>query len=98
MDKDSLIFEGIIRKLNIDDTSENIEENNTSNNTYKALISYIVSLPPKQFVFLSTLIGILLIDKIDSKDQLILGKFINNIGQTIFTAAAQEQINIKKEK
>ena len=67
-------------------------------NTYKALVSYIVSLPPKQFVLLSTLIGILLIDKIDSKDQLILGKFINNIGQTIFTAAAQEQINIKKDK
>lgn len=98
MDKDSLIFEGIIRKLNIDDKSDNIEENNTPNNTYKALISYIVSLPPKQFVLLSTLIGILLIDNIDSKDQLILGKFINNIGQTIFTAAAQEKINIKKDK
>jgi hypothetical protein len=54
-------------------------------------------LPPKQFVLLSTLIGILLIDDIDPKDQIILGKFINNIGQTILTAAAQEQINIKKE-
>lgn len=95
MDKDSLIFEGIIRKLNIDDTAENIEEHNTSNNTYKALISYIVSLPSKQFVLLSTLIGILLIDNIDSKDQLILGKFISNISQTIFTAAAQEEINKK---
>jgi len=52
---------------------------------------------PKQFVLLSTLIGILLIDDIDPKDQIILGKFINNIGQTILTAAAQEQINIKKE-
>lgn len=75
-----------------------IFEDIESISTYKALISYIVSLPPKQFVLLSTLIGILLIDKIDSKDQLILGKFINNIGQTIFTAAAQEQINIKKDK
>lgn len=98
MDKDSLIFEGIIRKLNIDDTSENIEENNAPNSTYQALISYIVSLPPKQFVLLSTFIGILLIDKIDPKGQLILGKFISNISQTIFTAAAQEQINIKKDK
>ncbi|MDF2678422.1 MAG: hypothetical protein K0Q97_2774, partial [Bacillota bacterium] len=42
--------------------------------------------------------GILLIDSIDAKDQIILGKFINNIGQTILTAAAQEQINNKKEK
>lgn len=98
MDKDSLIFEGIIRKLNTEDNSENIEENKEPNNTYQALISYIVSLPPKQFVLFSTLIGILLIDNIDSKDQLILGKFIGNISQTIFTAAAQEQINIKKEK
>jgi UDP-N-acetylmuramoyl-tripeptide--D-alanyl-D-alanine ligase len=54
-------------------------------------------LPPKQFVLLSTLLGILLIDDIDPKDQLILGKFINNISNTIFTAAAQEKINIKKE-
>jgi len=43
------------------------------------------------------LIGILLIDNIDAKDQIILGKFINNIGHTILTAAAQEKINIKKD-
>lgn len=96
MDKESLIFEGIIRKLNIDETDDKISENKT-NTTYKALISCITTLPPKQFVLLSTLIGILLIDDIDPKEQIILGKFINNIGQTIITAAAQEQINIKKE-
>ncbi|HOT21155.1 MAG TPA: hypothetical protein PLD67_01105 [Sedimentibacter sp.] len=96
MDKESLIFEGIIRKLNIDEADDKIIENKT-NTTYKALISCITTLPPKQFVLLSTLIGILLIDDIDPKDQIILGKFINNIGQTILTAAAQEQINIKKE-
>lgn len=98
MDKDSMIFDGIIRKLNIEDSSENIEQNNRSCNTYQMLISHIVSLPPKQFVLLSTIIGILLIDNIDPKDQLILGKFINNISQTIFTSAAQENINIKKDK
>jgi hypothetical protein len=98
MDKDSLIFEGIIRKLNIEDNSENIEEDKAPNSTYQTLVSNIVTLPPKRFIFLSTLIGILLIDNIDSKDQIILGKFINNIGQTILTAAAQEQINIKKDK
>ncbi len=96
MDKESLIFEGIIRKLNIDETDDKISEDKT-NTTYKALISCITTLPPKQFVLLSTLIGILLIDDIDPKEQIILGKFINNIGQTIITAAAQEQINIKKE-
>lgn len=98
MTKDSLRFEDINRKLNTDDPTDNtVKENAGLNNTYKALISCIVSLPPKQFVLLSSLIGILLIDNIDAKDQFILGKFINNIGQTIITAAAQEQINTKKD-
>ena len=90
MSKESMGFEDISDKT--------VEENISSQNTYKALVSCITSLPPKQFVLLSTLIGVLLIDNIDPKDQLILGKFINNIGQTIFIAAAQEQINIKKDK
>lgn len=94
MDQESMVFEGIIRKLNIDSSDDKEIENNT-NTGYKALISCITNLPPKQFVLLSTLIGIFLIDGVDAKDQIILGKFINNIGQTIFTAAAQEKINIK---
>ncbi len=98
MDKERMGFEDIIRTLGIDNTSETVSENNVSNNTYKALVSCITSLPPKQFILLSSLIGILLIDSIEAKDQIILGKFINNIGQTILTAAAQEQINNKKEK
>lgn len=99
MDKESLVFESIIKKLNIEDISDNKEiEFNASISTYKALISSITSLPPRQFVLLSSLIGIILIDNIDAKDQIILGKFINNIGQTILTAGAQEQINIKKDK
>lgn len=99
MSKESMGFEDIIRKLsNEDNSNETVKENISSQNTYKALVSCITSLPPKQFVLLSTLIGVFLIDNIDPKDQLILGKFINNIGQTIFTAAAQEQINIKKDK
>lgn len=94
MDQESMVFEGIIRKLNIDSSDDKDIENYT-NTGYKALISCITNLSPKQFVLLSTLIGIFLIDGIDAKDQIILGKFINNIGQTIFTAAAQEKINIK---
>ncbi len=97
MDKENMGFEDIIRTLGIDNTTETVRENNVSNNTYKALVSYITSLPPKQFILLSSLIGILLIDSIDTKDQIILGKFINNVSQTILTAAAQEQIN-KKDK
>ena len=98
MDKDSLIFEGIIRKLNIDETPEDKDsEKHSSNSTYKALVSCITSLPPQSFVLLSSLIAIALIDNIDAEDQLILAKFINNIGNTILTAAAQEKINTKKE-
>jgi len=91
-------YEDITKRLNFEDTSDNNDNDNLSNSTYKTLVSYIASLPPKQFILLSSLIGILLIDNIDTKDQFILGKFINNVGQTILTAAAQEQINIKKDK
>lgn len=98
MSKENLGFEDIIRKLNDAGISDNTVRDNTSNNTYKALVSCITSLPAKQFILLSSLIGILLIDNIDAKEQIILGKFINNIGQTILTAAAQEQINSIKEK
>lgn len=90
-------YEDITRILNFEDTSDNNDKDNSENNAYKTLVSYITSLPPKQFILLSSLIGILLIDNIDTKDQFILGKFINNVGQTILTAAAQEQINIKKD-
>lgn len=90
-------YEDIIKKLSFEDTSDNNDKDKSENNAYKTLVSYITSLPPKQFILLSSLIGILLIDNIDTKDQFILGKFINNVGQTILTAAAQEQINIKKD-
>lgn len=99
MDKGSLTFEGLIKNLNIYESSGGIvKENNSSSKAYQALISYISSLPSKQFILLSTLIGIILIDSIEPKDQLILGKFINNIGHTILTAATQEQINIKRDR
>jgi hypothetical protein len=100
MSNHSMGFEDIIRKLSAGDNAENDDKSskNFNNNTYKALISYIISLPPKQYTLLSTLIGLLLIDNLDAKDQILLGKFINNIGQTIITSAAQEQITIKKDK
>jgi len=89
-------FEDIIKKLNIDDININTEiDKKITNSIYKTLISFITTLPPKQFILLSSVIGILLIDDLDSKEQLILGKLINNIGQTVLTAAAQEEINKK---
>lgn len=98
MNNESLSFEDIIKKLSIDDSSNNTTKEDCSSNTaYKTLISCITSLPPKQFSLLSSLIGILLIGNLDVREQFILGRFINNIGQTILTAAAQEQINKKVE-
>lgn len=98
MNNQSPGYEDIIRNLSYEDSTDNADKDNLENNVYKTLVSYVTSLPPKQFILLSSLIGILLIDNIDTEDQFILGKFINNVGQTILTAAAQEQINIKKDK
>jgi hypothetical protein len=99
--EDRMSFEGIIKILNSDGTvNKNDAEKNccTSKSTYQELVSCITSLPPKQFILLSSLIGILIIDNIDVKDQFILGKFISNIGHTILTAAAQEQVQKKEDK
>lgn len=98
MNNQSPGYDDIIKRLSYEDSTDNTDKDNSESNAYKTLVSYVTSLPPKQFILLSSLIGILLIDNIDTEDQFILGKFINNVGQTILTAAAQEQINIKKDK
>lgn len=96
MSNQGMEFENIIKKLSTDNDTNNItNDTDATNSAYQSIISYITSLPSKQFVLLSSIIGILLIDNIDPKEQFILGKFINNIGQTIITAAAQEEINKK---
>lgn len=53
--------------------------------------SCLLSLPPKQFTLLSTIFGLLLLDDLDINQKNALGNFIVSIGQTILTAAAQEQ-------
>lgn len=53
--------------------------------------SCLLSLPPKQFAALSTLLGILLIDDLSVDQQSALGNFLLSVGQTILTASAQEQ-------
>lgn len=102
MEEHGMDFANIIKKLSADENTSNTDcddkAENINNNTYKTIVSCIISLPPKQYILLSSLIGILLIDNLDAKEQLILGKFINNIGQTIITSAAQEELNIKRKK
>lgn len=100
MEKKDLGFEDIIRKLNADNNTDNDDKvpNNIDISFYKSLVLHIISLPPKQYTLLSSFIGILLINGLDAKEQIILGKFISNIGHTILTSAAQEQLNIIKDK
>ncbi len=95
-------FADLIKKLSVDEDNPDDhcedEAEKVDNSTYRAIVSYIISLPPKQYTLLSSVIGLLLIDSLDAKEQLILGKFINNIGQTIITSAAQEELSIKRRR
>lgn len=64
--------------------------NNFSDNK-QPIESCLLSLPPKQFALLSSLIGIKIIDDLNIDQQNAIGNFFVNIGQAILTAAAQEQ-------
>jgi len=98
MESKGMNFDDIIKKLSAEDADCCDKADNITYNTYRTIVSHIISLPPKQYTLLSSVIGILLIDDLDIKEQFILGKFINNIGQTIITAAAQEELSIKLKK
>lgn len=102
MGNQSMGFDDIIRKLSADDDTSNTDCDNKDDiiesNTYRTIVSCIISLPPKQYTLLSSMIGILLIENLEPIEQISLGKFIYNISQTILTSAAQEQLNIKKKK
>lgn len=54
--------------------------------------SCFFNMPAKQFSLLSSIIGIFLIDNLNTDQQNSLGNFIVNIGQNITTAAAQETL------
>lgn len=62
------------------------------NNNENTFISCFFKLPPKQFSLLSSLIGIVLIDNLDTNQQNSLGNFLINVGQAILTSAAQGQL------
>lgn len=54
--------------------------------------SCLLSLPPKQFALLATTFGLLLQDDLSIDQQNPLGNFFLSVGQTMLTAAAQEQV------
>lgn len=74
--------------------SKNLNDcNNLSNDNSNCLIkSCLLSLPPKQFALLSSLLGIIIIDDLSIEQQNAIGNFLVNVGQAILTAAAQEQL------
>ena len=57
-----------------------------------AFATCLLSMPPVQFSVLSTLVGVLLIDRLDLNQQNALGNFIVGVGQTMLVAAAQGQL------
>ncbi len=65
--------------------------NNKSCENISRIESCLLSLPPNQFALLSTIFGLLLLDDLNIDQKNALGNFIVNIGQTLLTAAAQEQ-------
>ncbi len=79
--------------------SENMSSNltgdkniiNKSCDTINPIESCLLTLPPKQFSLLSTILGLLLQDGLNINQKNALGNFIVNIGQSLLTAAAQEQ-------
>lgn len=80
--------------MNINGNSRWEPCNNTcnGNNIVNPFVSCFFSLPPKQFALLSSLLGILLIDSLNTEQQNSLGNFIVNVGQSILTAASQGQV------
>ena len=78
----------------------NNQANRTDNKSEKCISpieACLFSLPPKQLAILSTVIGIALIDDLTVDQQNVLGNFLVSVGQTIFTAAAQQQLQESEE-
>lgn len=96
MEKHKTEFSDLIRKLSEDSSADC--EIDLEKNSCKTIASYITSLPPKQYTLLSSVVGILLTENLDPKEQISLGKFFINIGQTILSSAAQEELSIKRKK
>jgi hypothetical protein len=73
-------------KLNDDKNS-----NNKSCDNIAPIESCLLSLHPKNFALLSTILGLSLLDGLNVNQKNALGNFIVNVGQTLLTVAAQDQ-------
>ena len=51
-----------------------------------------LSLPPKQFALLGAILGLAVSEKLNEDEKNSLGNFLVSIGQSMMTAAAQEQL------
>ena len=65
--------------------------NDINMNKNTCMNSCLLSLPSKQFAVLATVSGLLLQDNLSIDQQNALGNFFLSVGQTMLTAAAQEQ-------
>lgn len=65
--------------------------NKSSDNNSCPIESCLLSLPPKQFALLASFFGVILLDDLTIDQKNALGNFFLSIGQTMLTAAAQEQ-------
>lgn len=77
----------------IDSRGDDFMDKSGQTKTINKSNSCFFNIPAKQFSFLSSIIGILLIDDLDVNEQNALGNFLVNMGQNILTAAAQSQVN-----
>jgi len=50
-----------------------------------------INLPPIPLTFLAALTGVVIASNLDANDQNSIGNFLENVGQTILTVAAQIQ-------
>ncbi len=85
-------------RIGREDILRNEKISNSNKYINNDMMSCFFSLPPKQFALLSSVIGVLLIDDLNSNQLNSLGNFIVNIGQTILTAAAQASTLESEEK
>lgn len=73
------------------DLDKNKQSTNSSRDSITSIDSCLLSLPPTQFALISTIFGLILQNDLNVDQKNALGNFIVSIGQTLLTAAAQEQ-------
>lgn len=59
-------------------------------NEIKSFAKFLFSIPPTEFVLLSSVIGIIIAKPLDPDEQQSIGNFFVSVGQTILTYYSQE--------